>query len=84
MEQEVEFLVPVSTGYLYWHRVGEMGDNAKRQDDVEYGSSTGGGGRVWLDSCCFVKFSVTLMQICITVWASPKAVPCSNELASDA
>ena len=28
----MEFLVPVSNGYLYQHRVGEMGDNVKRQD----------------------------------------------------
>ena len=32
MEQEVEFLVRVSNGYLYCHRVGEIGENAKRQD----------------------------------------------------
>ena len=31
MEQEVEFLVPVSNGYLYQHRVGEMEEKAKRQ-----------------------------------------------------
>ena len=31
MEQEVESLVPESNGYLYQHRVGEMGENAKRQ-----------------------------------------------------
>ena len=30
----MEFLVPVSNGYLYRHRVDEMGENAKRQ----YGS----------------------------------------------
>ena len=32
MEQEVGFLVPVPNGCLYWHRVGEMGENGKRQD----------------------------------------------------
>ena len=33
MEQEVEYLVPASNGYLYnKHRVGEMEENAKRQD----------------------------------------------------
>ena len=32
MEQEVEFLVPVSNGYLYQVRVGEMGEKAKGQD----------------------------------------------------
>ena len=32
MEQEVEFLVLVSNDYLYQHRVGEMGENAKGQD----------------------------------------------------
>ena len=32
MEQEVEFLVPVSNGYLYLHIVGEIGENAKRQE----------------------------------------------------
>ena len=28
----MEFPVPVSNGYLYWHVVGEMGENAKSQD----------------------------------------------------
>ena len=32
MEEEVEFIVPVLNGYLYQHRVGEMGENAKRED----------------------------------------------------
>ena len=32
MEQEVEFLVKVSNGYLYGHKVEEMGKNTKRQD----------------------------------------------------
>ena len=32
MEQEVEFLVPISNGNLYWSRVGEVGENAERQD----------------------------------------------------
>ena len=32
MEQEIEFLTPVQTDYLYWHRIGEMGENAKRQN----------------------------------------------------
>ena len=32
MEQEVESLVPVSNGYLYWHRFDGLGENAKRQD----------------------------------------------------
>ena len=31
MKQEVEFFIPVRNGYLYRHRVGEMGENAKRQ-----------------------------------------------------
>ena len=29
MEQEVESMIPASTGYLYWHRIGEMGEYAK-------------------------------------------------------
>ena len=33
MKQEVEFLVPESNGYLYWHRGGEMRENAKSQND---------------------------------------------------
>ena len=33
LKQEIEFLVPVSNGYLYQHRVGEMLMYAKRQDD---------------------------------------------------
>ena len=32
MEQEVESLVSVSNGYLYRYPVGEMKENAKRQD----------------------------------------------------
>ena len=32
LEQEVEFLVPVSNGYLYQHRIGEMGEIETRQD----------------------------------------------------
>ena len=32
MEQEVESLIPVSNGYLYQHRVGEIRENTKRQD----------------------------------------------------
>ena len=32
MEQDVKYLVPVSNGYFYRHRVGEMEENAKRQD----------------------------------------------------
>ena len=32
MELEVQSLDPVSNGYLYRHRVGEMRENAKRQD----------------------------------------------------
>ena len=32
MEQEVESLVPVSNGYIYRYRVGEMGENAERQN----------------------------------------------------
>ena len=32
VEQEVEFLVPVSTGYLCQHKGGEMGDNGKRRE----------------------------------------------------
>ena len=32
MEQEVEFLVPVSNNDIYGHRVGIMAENAKRQD----------------------------------------------------
>ena len=32
MKQKVEFLVPVSIDYLYWERVGEMGENESRQD----------------------------------------------------
>ena len=28
-------LVPVSNEYLYWHRVGEMEENAERQDDSD-------------------------------------------------
>ena len=32
MEQEVGKLVPVSNGYLYRRRVGEVGENAKIQD----------------------------------------------------
>ena len=32
MDQEVELLVPVSNDYLYQHRVGEMGENAKRHN----------------------------------------------------
>ena len=31
LEHEVEFLVPVSNGYVYQHRVGEMGENVKGQ-----------------------------------------------------
>ena len=30
VEQEVDFLAPVSNGYLYQHRAGELGENAKR------------------------------------------------------
>ena len=37
MEQEVESPVPVSAGYLYWNRVGEMRENVKR-DDVDDGT----------------------------------------------
>ena len=33
MEEEVEFLVPVSTSYLYWHIVSEIEETATRQDD---------------------------------------------------
>ena len=32
MELEVELLVSVSDGYLYRHRAGEMGENAKREN----------------------------------------------------
>ena len=32
MEQEVEFLVPVSNGYPIGHTVGGMGESAKIQD----------------------------------------------------
>ena len=32
IEQEVEFLVSASNGYLHWYRVGERGENAIRQD----------------------------------------------------
>ena len=32
MEPEVEYLVPVLNGYLYWHRSGEMEENATIQD----------------------------------------------------
>ena len=31
MKQEVEFIVPVSNGYIYRHRVGEKGENVKRE-----------------------------------------------------
>ena len=32
MEQELDSLVPVSNGYLYRHKVGEVGENAKGQN----------------------------------------------------
>ena len=32
MEQDEEYLVPVSNAYLYQHRVGEVVENAKIQD----------------------------------------------------
>ena len=32
MKQEVESMVSISNGYLYWHRVGEMGENARKPD----------------------------------------------------
>ena len=55
MEQKEEFLVPVSNGYLYQHRVGEMGENEKKTSwqqqhavDLTF--------KVWRTTC-FIIFS---------------------------
>ena len=34
MEQEIKFMVPLSNGYIYRHRVGELGENAKRLNGI--------------------------------------------------
>ena len=60
MEQDVEFLAPVSNGYYYWHRVGEMGKNAKRQDGRENAADFNFKVDQTACSIIFVKSNVTL------------------------
>ena len=66
MRREVESLVPVSNGYLYKHRVGEMGENAKRQKS---------GDRMLLIS--FLKF--IKLFLCVVFFFVNSKVGCQYE-----